>query len=59
MRKRNSVWQLNRKPAHRKAMLRNMATSLLEHERIESTRAKIKALQPYVEKIITRAKICG
>lgn len=56
MRKLNKVSQLNRKPAHRKAMLKNMATSLFLHERISSTRAKLKAVKPIVEKIITRAK---
>lgn len=56
MRKRNSVAQLNRTHAHRKAMLRNMATSLFEHERIVTTRAKGKALRSYAEKLITRAR---
>ncbi len=56
MRKRNSVPQLNRTASHRKAMLRNMATSLFQHERIVTTRAKGKALRSYAEKIITRAR---
>lgn len=56
MRKRNAVAQLNRKAAHRKAMMRNMATSLFEHERIVTTRAKAKVLRSYSEKLITRAK---
>lgn len=56
MRKRNSVAQLNRTHSHRKAMMRNMATSLFEHERIVTTRAKAKALQGYSEKLITRAR---
>ncbi len=56
MRKRNSVKQLNRVTSHRKAMLRNMATSLIEHERIVTTRAKGKVLRSYAEKLITRAK---
>ena len=56
MRKRNSVAQLNRTASHRKAMLRNMATSLFEHERIITTRAKSKALRSYAEKLITRAR---
>jgi len=37
-------------------MLRNMATSLLEHDRIETTEAKAKELRPYVEKLITLAR---
>lgn len=56
MRKRNSVPQLNRTASHRKAMLRNMATSLFEHERVVTTRAKSKALRSYAEKLITRAR---
>lgn len=56
MRKRNSVKQLNRVASHRKAMMRNMATSLFNHERIVTTRAKGKVLRSYAEKIITRAR---
>ena len=56
MRKRNSVPQLNRTASHRKAMLRNMATSLFEHERVVTTRAKSKALRSYAERLITRAR---
>ncbi len=56
MRKRNKTKQLNRVSSHRKAMLRNMATSLFDHERIISSRAKAKVLRPYAEKLITRAK---
>ncbi|HMU83084.1 MAG TPA: 50S ribosomal protein L17 [Leptospiraceae bacterium] len=56
MRKRNKTKQLNRVSSHRKAMMRNMATSLFDHERIISTRAKVKVLRPYAEKLITRAK---
>lgn len=56
MRKRNKVKQLGRTSSHRKAMMANMATSFFKHERIVSTRPKVKALQGYVEKLITRAK---
>ena len=56
MRKRNSVKQLNRTYSHRKAMMRNMVTSLFEHERITTTRARGKVLQSHAEKLITRAK---
>jgi large subunit ribosomal protein L17 len=48
--------KLNRTAAHRKAMLRNMATSLFRHERIETTTAKAKELRPFAERIITLAK---
>jgi len=47
---------LGRKPAHRKAVLRNMANSLIAHKRISTTLAKAKALQKFVEPLITRAK---
>lgn len=56
MRKRNKTKQLNRVASHRKAMMRNMVTSLFDHERIVSTRARCKVLRPYAEKLITRAK---
>lgn len=42
--------------SHRRALLRNLATSLLLHERIETTLAKAKTLRPFAERIITRAK---
>jgi large subunit ribosomal protein L17 len=47
---------LSRKSAHRKAMLSNMACSLIEHKRINTTVAKAKALRKYVEPLITRSK---
>ncbi len=47
---------LGRKTAHRKAMLANMACSLIEHKRINTTVAKAKALKQYVEPLITKAK---
>ena len=47
---------LGRQTAHRKAMLSNMATSLLLHKRINTTVEKAKALRVYVEPILTRAK---
>ena len=56
MRKLNGVKQLGRTHSHRKAMLANMATSFFQHEKIVTTRPKIKVLQGYVEKLITRAK---
>ncbi|MBI4370696.1 MAG: 50S ribosomal protein L17 [Elusimicrobia bacterium] len=42
--------------SHRRALLRNMATSLFKHERIETTVAKAKELRPFAEKLITHAK---
>ncbi len=48
--------KLNRTTSHRKAMLANMAASLIKHEQIKTTLPKAKELRPYVEKIITMAK---
>ncbi|MDR7132432.1 large subunit ribosomal protein L17 [Algoriphagus sp. 4150] len=47
---------LGRKAAHRKAMLSNMATSLILHKRISTTLAKAKELKKYLEPLVTRAK---
>ncbi|MEE4001368.1 50S ribosomal protein L17 [Tenacibaculum sp. FZY0031] len=47
---------LGRKTAHRKAMLSNMACSLIEHKRINTTEAKAKALRKFVEPLITKSK---
>ncbi len=47
---------LGRKSAHRKAMLANMACSLIEHKRINTTTAKAKALKQFVEPLITKSK---
>lgn len=56
MRHRKKGRQLSRTRSHRKATLRNMATSLFRHERIQTTQAKAKELRPFAEKIITQAK---
>lgn len=48
--------KLNRNSSHRRAMWRNMTTSLLEHERIKTTDQKAKELRGFVEKMITIAK---
>lgn len=48
--------QLGRKTAHRSAMLSNMACSLIEHKRINTTVAKAKALRRFVEPILTKSK---
>ena len=47
---------LGRKTAHRRAMLANMANSLIEHKRINTTVAKAKALRQFVEPLITKSK---
>ncbi|MEM7369266.1 MAG: 50S ribosomal protein L17 [Bacteroidota bacterium] len=56
MRHGKKVNHLGRKSAHRKAMLANMAISLIEHKRIKTTLAKAKALRVYVEPLITKSK---
>jgi large subunit ribosomal protein L17 len=57
MRHQKSINHLGRTSTHRKAMLSNMASSLIMHKRISTTIAKAKALRGYVEPLITRAKI--
>jgi large subunit ribosomal protein L17 len=56
MRHNKKFNHLGRKSAHRKAMLSNMATSLIIHKRIKTTVAKAKALKIYVEPLITKSK---
>ena len=56
MRHGNKLNHLGRKSAHRKAMLSNMACSLIEHKRISTTIAKAKALRVYVEPLLTKSK---
>jgi len=56
MRHGKKVNHLSRTSAHRKAMLANMACSLIEHKRINTTIAKAKALQKFVEPLITKSK---
>ncbi|MFO0746968.1 MAG: 50S ribosomal protein L17 [Myxococcota bacterium] len=56
MRHLNKGRNLSRGTAHRKAMLRNMATSLFEHGKIETTDAKAKELRGVVDRLVTLAK---
>lgn len=56
MRHRKAGRRLNRTAAHRRAMFRNMAVSLLEHEAIRTTLPKAKELRRFVEPLITLAK---
>lgn len=56
MRHRKKGRQLNRTAEHRNLMLRNMASSLFKHGRIETTVAKAKELRTFAEPLITRAK---
>ena len=57
MRKRINFRKLGRTPSHKWAMLRNMVTSLIEHERIVTTVPKDKEVQGLAEKIITMSKL--
>lgn len=56
MRHRKKGRKLSRTASHKKATMRNMATSLFLHERIETTTAKAKELRPYAERLITLAR---
>jgi ribosomal protein L17 len=56
MRHGKKINHLGRTASHRKAMLANMATSLIKHKRITTTLAKAKALRQYVEPLITKSK---
>ena len=56
MRHRKKGRELSRTATHRKALLRNLVTSLFRHERVETTTAKAKELRPYAERLITLAR---
>lgn len=56
MRHRNAGWKLGRNTSHRRALLRNLVTALIERERITTTVAKAKAMRPHVEKMISLGK---
>lgn len=57
MRHGKKINHLGRQTAHRKSMLANMACSLIEHKRINTTVAKAKALKQFVEPIVTKSKV--
>ncbi|MBT7542864.1 MAG: 50S ribosomal protein L17 [Gammaproteobacteria bacterium] len=57
MRHKYSGRKLNRTPTHRLAMLKNMSSSLIEHEEIKTTLPKAKEIRGYVERLITISKI--
>lgn len=56
MRHQNAHRKLNRTASHRRALLANMACSLIEHEQIRTTVPKAKELRPYVERLVTLGK---
>ncbi len=56
MRHQRQRYQLSRDSAHRRALLMNLSKEIIDHERIQTTEAKAKAVKPEVEKLITLAK---
>ncbi|HEX5236660.1 MAG TPA: 50S ribosomal protein L17 [Silvibacterium sp.] len=56
MRHRNAGYKLGRNTSHRRAMLRNLVTSIILEDRVETTVTKAKAARPHVEKLITLGK---
>ena len=56
MRHRNAGFKLGRNTSHRQALLRNLVTSVIIEDRVETTVAKAKAVRPHVEKMITLGK---
>jgi large subunit ribosomal protein L17 len=56
MRHQKQRHKLSRDSAHRKALLMNLSKEVIDHERIETTTAKAKAVKPEIEKLITLAK---
>jgi large subunit ribosomal protein L17 len=56
MRHRNAGYKLGRNSSHRRALLRNLVTSIVLEDRVETTVAKAKAARPHVEKLITLGK---
>jgi large subunit ribosomal protein L17 len=56
MRHRSKITKLTRNASHRKALLSNLACSLIQHGRIKTTLGKAKALRPVAEKLVTLAK---
>jgi large subunit ribosomal protein L17 len=56
MRHKVAGWKLGRNTSHRRSLLRNLVTSLIIEERVETTIPKAKAMRPHVEKMITLGK---
>lgn len=59
MRHNHGYRKLGRTSSHRKSLLKNLAISLIEHGKIETTIMKAKELRPYIEKLITKSKPNG
>jgi len=56
MRHKCKIRKFSRDPKHRKAMLRNLVTNLMQHQRITTTLERAKEMRPFVERLIRRAK---
>ena len=56
MRHQNKKYKIGVNASHRKSLLRNLASEVLDHGKIKTTHTKCKAVQPFVEKLITIAK---
>ena len=56
MRHQNRKYKIGTCPSHRKSLMRNLAIEVIDHGKIKTTHAKCKAIQPFVEKLITLAK---
>ncbi len=56
MRHQNYKYNIGTSPSHRKALLRNLATEIIDHGKIKTTHAKCKAVRVFVERLITIAK---
>lgn len=57
MRHQNYKYKLGVSPSHRKALIKNLAIEIIDHGQIKTTLTKCKAIRPYVEKLVTLAKI--
>lgn len=57
MRHQKHKYKVGNGPAHRVSLMKNLATEIIDHGKIKTTHAKCKAIQPYVEKLVTLAKV--
>ena len=57
MRHKKSKYRIGTNPAHRRSLLRNLASEVIDHEKIKTTHTKCKVVRPFVEKLITLAKV--
>jgi large subunit ribosomal protein L17 len=57
MRLRNKKYKLGLSPSHRTAMIKNLAVEVIEHGMIKTTHSRCMAIKPYIEKLVTLAKV--